>query len=211
MAESFDPQWLQWARRLQALAQIGLAFNPNHYDQERYEEIRAIAAEMMAAGSDASVEQITGLFAGQTEYATPKVDTRGVVFQDDSILLVKELSDGGRWTLPGGWADVNESPSQAVEREIREESGFEARVVKLLAVWDRSMHAHYPLHPFHVYKLFFLCEITGGSAATSSETDGAAFFAEDEIPELSVARVTPDEITRLFEHHRQQDLPADFD
>ncbi len=77
-------------------------------------------------------------------YATPKVDVRGSVFRDDQILLVKERADG-LWTLPGGWADVNESPREAVVREIMEESGYHTRANKLLAVWDRAKHQHTPL------------------------------------------------------------------
>ncbi len=211
MAESFDPQWLVWARRLQAIAQTGLSFAESHYDRERYEQIRDVAAEMMAAGAGSEMQPILDMFAAETGYATPKVDVRGVIFRGDSILLVRELSDGGRWTLPGGWADVNDSPSANAVREVWEESGYETRAVKLLAVYDRSAHPHYPPHPYHVYKLFFLCEITGGSATASSETSDAAFFAENDIPELSVARVTPGQISRLFEQHRHPDWPTDFD
>ncbi len=208
---TYDPQWLIWARKLQAIAQIGLTYAQNHYDQERYEEIRLIAAEMAAAGSGETIARILDLFAADKGYATPKVDTRGVVFRDGAILLVKELMDRGRWTLPGGWADVNDSPSQAVEREILEESGFQAKAVKLLAVYDRSRHPHAPPFPQSVYKLFFLCEITGGEAATSSETGGAAFFREHELPELSIARVTPGQIARFFDHYRHPNWPTDFD
>jgi ADP-ribose pyrophosphatase YjhB (NUDIX family) len=211
MPTVYDPPWLAWARRLQAIAQTGLTYAENHYDVERYEQIRAVASEMMAAGSGAPVEQICDLFAGQSGYTTPKVDVRGVAFHDNRVLLVRELRDEGRWTLPGGWADVSDAPSEACVREIREESGFVARAVKLLAVYDRSRHPHQPPHPFYVYKLFFLCEITGGEATTSSETGGAAFFGEHEIPELSISRVTPQQIARFFEHLRHPEWMADFD
>jgi ADP-ribose pyrophosphatase YjhB (NUDIX family) len=219
MPVEHDPQWLHWARKLQAIAQTGLTYAENPYDIERYEQIRDIASEMMAEGSGAPVTQIRDLFAGQDGYTTPKVDVRGVAFRDNRILLVRELRDDGRWTLPGGWADVNDAPSEACVREMREESGFEARAVKLLAVYDRSRHPHQPPHPFYVYKLFFLCEITGGSplpqtagsARTSSETGGAAFFGEHEIPELSISRVTPQQIARFFEHLRHPQWPTDFD
>jgi len=206
-----DPQWLRWARRLQAIAQNGLTYAQNDYDRERYEQIRAVASDMMAAGSDAPPTLIRDLFAGQAGYSTPKVDVRAVAFVDNRILLVRELSDEGRWTLPGGWADVDDSPSEACVRELREESGFTAHAVKLLAIYDRSRHPHRPPHPFYVYKLFFLCEITGGRAAASTETTGAAFFAEHEIPELSVSRVTPQQIARFFEHLRHPEWPTDFD
>lgn len=205
-----EPRWLEWAKRIQAISQTGLAYAKDPYDVERYESIRQIAAEMMAAGSDASLEKIVNLFAGQSGYATPKVDTRGVVFQDDALLLVKELEDG-RWTLPGGWADVLESPHEAVEREVFEESGFQTRATKLLAVFDRSKHPHEPPYPYHIYKLFIQCNIIGGAASLSQETGGAEFFCKNALPPLSISRITPSQIKRLFEHHRHPDLPTDFD
>jgi ADP-ribose pyrophosphatase YjhB (NUDIX family) len=210
MVSNREPQWLEWARRLQALAQNGLTFSRNPFEIERYEAVRQVAAEMMATGSGADLEMILDLFKDNVGYMTPKVDTRGVVFRDGAILLVNELLDH-KWTLPGGWADVNEAPSVAVVREIREEAGFETHAVKLLAVRDRTKQGHLPPHPFSAYKLFFLCEITGGAPAESIETSGASFFRENEIPELSLARVTPSQITRMFEHFRHPEWPTDFD
>jgi ADP-ribose pyrophosphatase YjhB (NUDIX family) len=210
MASTGEPRWLEWARRLQAVAQNGLTYSRNPFETERYEAVRQVAAEMMAAGSGAEMELILDLFKGDVGYQTPKVDTRGVVFREDGILLVNELLDH-KWTLPGGWADVNEAPSLAVTREVREEAGFETRAVKLLAVYDRVAQGHTPPHPFTAYKLFFRCEITGGAPAASIETGGAAFFREDEIPELSLARVTPRQIARMFEHYRHPEWPTDFD
>lgn len=206
-----EPQWLDWAKRLNAIAQTGLAYTEGIYDRERYESLRQIAAEIMAHHSDADPEYIVDLFANESGYATPKVDVRGVVFNDEGrILLVRETADGG-WTLPGGWADVQSSPSKNVTREIEEESGYQTRAVKLLAVYDRSLHPHQPPFPHHVYKLFFLCEITGGAPRASIETYGVGFFGEDELPELSVSRVLPDQIQRFFEHRRNAEWPTEFD
>ena len=204
-----DPKWLDWAQRLQAISQTGLAFAGDPYDIERYAAVRAIAAEIMAAHSDSQQDHIQGLFANEAGYATPKVDVRGAVFRDDAILLVKERSDGG-WTLPGGWADVGDSPSDAVVREIVEESGYQTRAVKLLALYDRNKHAHTP-YPYHAYKLFFLCKLIGGAPAHSVETDDVAFFRRDAIPELSLTRITAAQIARLFEHYDHPDWPTDFD
>ena len=204
-----EDRWLSWATRLQAIAQTGLAYAPNQYDAERYQAVREIAAEMMAVGSQDDLATIRGLFASQAGYATPKVDVRGVVFREDRILLVKEREDGG-WTLPGGWADVGESPADATVREVREESGFETRAVKLLAVYDRNRHGHPPI-PFHAYKLFFRCQLIGGAAAPSVETEGVDWFAEDPLPPLSLSRVTPAQIRRFFEHQRNPGWPTEFD
>ena len=204
-----NPTWLDWAQRIQAIAQTGLTFSRDAYDIERYEQLRALAAEIMAAHSGVEATLIHDLFAGQVGYATPKVDVRGAVFRDDAILLVRERSDGG-WTLPGGWADVGDSPSEAVVREIAEESGYRTRAVKLLAVYDRNKHGHPPI-PDHTYKLFFLCELIGGAPATTAETDGVEFFREGELPSLSLTRAVPSQIARLFAHHRNPSWQADFD
>jgi ADP-ribose pyrophosphatase YjhB (NUDIX family) len=177
---------------------------------ERYRAIRDIAAEMMTASSNVALETVSGLFSGQSGYSTPKVDTRGVVFRGQSVLLVREREDDC-WTLPGGWADVLESPREVVEREVREESGYKTRAVKLLALYDRSKHPHSPPFPFHVYKLFIHCQVLGGSPSASSETSEVAFFSEDSLPELSLSRVTPQQIRRFFEHMRNPQLPTDFD
>lgn len=203
-------RWLNWCSRLQAIAQTGLTYADDRFDIERYTAIRDIAAEMLVAGSEGEIAVIRNLISRDSGYATPKMDVRGVVFDKDRLLLVRETSDGG-WSLPGGWADVAESPAENVVREIREESGFEARAVKILAVFDRARHPHEPQFPFHVYKMFIQCELIGGAAATSTETDVIRFFGEDELPPLSQTRVTPWQIHRLFEHHRDPQLPADFD
>ena len=204
-----EPDWLAWARRLNALAQTGLTFSENPYDIERYAAIRMIAAEMIAHQSGAEMGRVLDLFACDAGYATPKVDVRGVVFRDGKILLVQERSDG-LWTLPGGWADVGDSPADAVVREIREEAGFETRATKLLALLDRNRHGH-PPHVNHIYKVFIRCEIVGGSPTTSHEIQDVGFFGEGEIPELSLTRNVPSQIARMFEHYRYPDLPTDFD
>jgi ADP-ribose pyrophosphatase YjhB (NUDIX family) len=205
-----EPVWLARARELQAIAQIGLTYAKDRFDIERYERIREIAATMMAEGSGEEAAPILDLFRQDIGYATPKVDVRGAAFRDGEVLLVRETNDG-KWSLPGGWADVNQSPAECVEKEILEESGFACRAVRLAAVWDRSRHGHVTLHPRYVYKLFFLCEITSGEARASSETDAAAFFPEDALPDLSLGRITAAQIRRMFEHWRNPGLPADFD
>lgn len=204
-----EPNWLTWARKLQAIGQNGLAYSKDPFDIERFEELRELALEILQNYTDSELPKIRDLFAGEHGHATPKVDVRGVVFNEDAILLVRERADG-KWTLPGGWVDVNESPSESVVREVFEESGYQTKALKLLACYDRNRHPH-PPHPYHVYKLFFYCEILGGSPSTSYETDGVDFFKQDAIPELSTGRVTSAQIDRFFEFLRSPDLPTDFD
>jgi len=204
-----EPKWLEWVKKLQAIAQNGLTYTENPFEVERYKSLSAIAVEIMASYSNVEPSYVADLFAREGGYATPKVDVRGAVFRGDTILLVREREDGC-WTLPGGWADVGESPGEVVVREIYEESGYHTRATKLLAVYDRSKHGHPPL-VHHVYKLFFQCELVSGSPSASIETDEVAFFCENEIPELSLGRVVPAQITRIFQHYRHPDWPTDFD
>ncbi len=205
-----EPKWLKWTKQLQALSQNGLTYAQDPFDRERYEQIRQIAAEMLAEQAGVKIEDVLDLFVREKDYATPKVDVRGAVFQNSKILLVKERSDG-KWSLPGGWADVGESPSESVEREVWEESGFHVRPLRLAAVYDRGKHPHKPLMHYHIYKLFFICEITGGQATTSSETEQVEFFEESDLPELSITKILPEQIAKMFEYYRRDKLPAYFD
>ncbi len=168
---------------------------------------------MMARGQPADEARLLGMFEHEQGYATPKVDVRGAVFDaEDRLLMVRETADGGRWTLPGGWADVNQTASECVLREIGEESGYQARVIKLALLQDRARQGHRPSGPFSIYKLFFLCALVGGTPRGSLETSEARFFAERDIPdELSTGRTLPHQIARLFAHHRAPDLPTEFD
>jgi ADP-ribose pyrophosphatase YjhB (NUDIX family) len=210
MSQLEDPQWLSWTKRLQAIAQTGLTFTRDHYDQERYQELREIAAEMMAAGAGMSDSQkVLDLFKAERGYATPKIEVRGAVVREDRILLVREREDGG-WTLPGGWADVGDSPSAMVAREVKEESGFDVVPRKLAALFDRNKHPH-PPEPTHAYKVFFLCELIGGEATPSFETPEVDFFSRTELPKLSSARITEWQIEHMFEHAAHPEWPATFD
>jgi len=197
------------AQRIQAIAQTGLAYATSPYDIERYTELAAIAAQMIAGPDPENAALASQLFARERGYATPKVDVRAAVFQEDRLLLVREREDGC-WTLPGGWAEVGQSAAESVEREVLEESGYIVKAVKLLACWDRNRHPHPPI-PFHAYKLVFQCELLGGAPSENPETTGAAFFAEDNIPPLSLTRIIPGQIRFVFERLRDPAAPTVFD
>jgi len=204
-----DPDWLRWVKRLQAIAQDGLTYTADDYDVGRYEQVREIAAEILAAHSTGGLEDARELLDLELGPATPKVDVRAAVFRDGEILLVKEVEDGG-WSVPGGWADVGETLSEAAVREVREESGYRVRAVRLISAYDRDRQGHPPI-PYHVYKLVFLCEILDEPPAQTVDTHGVGFFGAHELPGLSLSRVTPAQIKRFFEHHRRPELSADFD
>jgi ADP-ribose pyrophosphatase YjhB (NUDIX family) len=200
---------LDLSRRLLALSQTGLHFTAEEYDRERYREIGDIAARLLELQAGVSADEVRQTWFVEDGYATPKVDVRGVVFREGRVLLVRERIDG-KWTVPGGWADVNDTPSSAVLKEIEQESGFTARILKLAAVYDRNKHNH-PAYLFHSWKVFFICEITGGEARTSYETTAVEFFPLDGLPELSTGRSTAEQIRRMYQHHLDLQLPTEFD
>jgi ADP-ribose pyrophosphatase YjhB (NUDIX family) len=205
-----EPQWLRWARELQALAQTGNHFTTSDYDRERYARISEIAAEIFEKQGDTEGSKIRTIFEAQFGYATPKVDVRAAVFRDRKILLVQERTDG-LWTLPGGWADVNDSPSEAIAKEVWQESGFQVKVERLLAVFDRAKHPHDPPFPFHIYKMFFQCEIEGGEATPSAETSSVEFFGPEALPPLSLSRITEEQIQFCFRAGLNATAPTAFD
>jgi ADP-ribose pyrophosphatase YjhB (NUDIX family) len=201
---------LAWARKVQAIAQNGLLFTQDSFDRDRFQQLQTLADSIVAAELDIPLGSARTVWnKGEEGYATPKVDVRGGVFQGDQILLVRERTDG-RWSLPGGWVDVNDGPSEACEREILEESGYQAKALKLAMLVDRNQHPH-PPSLIHIYKLFFLCELTGGAPKISNETDGVDFFPVTALPELSVGRTLASQIARLYEHQLNRSLPTDFD
>jgi ADP-ribose pyrophosphatase YjhB (NUDIX family) len=204
-----EPSWLIIGRELRAIGQIGLSFCRDPFDRQRFERIQELAASLIAQESGRPGEVLLEYFRGHAGYATPKVDVRAAAFSDGRVLLVREISDGA-WTLPGGWADVNQSAAESVVREVAEESGFQARALKLAAVYDYRKRNR-PHHLDSIYKMFFICELIGGSASASIETSEASFFARDALPSLSVGRTTAAQIERMFQHAEAPHLPTDFD
>ncbi|WP_316569464.1 NUDIX hydrolase [Neobacillus sp. YIM B06451] len=204
-----EPKWLEWAKQLQSVAQAGLTYSKDVYDLERFEEIRKISVEIMSRHTSLDSHTITDLFANETGYATPKVDIRAVVFKGNKILMVKEKMDGG-WALPGGWADIGLTPSEVAVKEVKEESGFDVKVVKLIAVLDKKCHPH-PPSPYHTYKLFYQCEIIGGQPKEGIETSAVGFFPENALPPLSIERNTESQIQLAFKHLHNPQEPVWFD
>ena len=205
--------WLGWVERLQAIAQAGLELTDGVYDRERYAALRDLATEIAAAhlelSSPAERLRLEELLAGDGGYPTPKVDVRALVRRDRELLLVRERADG-RWSLPGGWADVGWAPAAMAEREVAEESGYQVRARRLLALWDRARHNPGPF-PHAVYKVAIACDLVGGSPRPSIETLEVGWFPPDALPELSTGRITAAQIARLVELEGHPELPPDLD
>ncbi len=209
MTDSAMPQWLEWARELQALAQTGLAFSQAGYDSLRYNRLLEIASEIVGSHTDLSKERVLENFLLQPGYATTKVDVRGAIIRNGKVLLVQERSDQ-KWSMPGGWADVGEVPSEMVAREVLEESGFEVAVKKVIGVYDANRFGR-PLEFYHAYKIVFLCEIQGGEASPSDETAAVDFFSFENLPPLSVNRTNEGHLREVLAHMNNTDRPTAFD
>lgn len=203
------PRWLEWAREIQALAQTGCQFAGNEFNLERYRRLMAIAAEIISTHTDLAYLPLLRVFNAQVGYATPRVDVRGAVFQNKKMLLVRERMDAG-WTMPGGWADVGDIPSEAAEREVLEEAGYSVKAQKVIGVYDANRSG--PLELFHAFKIVFLCDLQGGEARPSLETSEVSWFAQDKIPQhLSGERTKPRHILDAFAAFADRNLPTVFD
>ena len=203
------PRWLLWAREIQALAQTGQTYAVNDWQRERYHRLMEISAEIISEHTQLPFEPLLEGFVNQPGYATLKVDVRGAVFRDGKILLVREKLDGG-WTMPGGWADVGDSPAQGAEREVWEESGFSVRARKVIGVYDANRA--YPLELHHAVKLVFLCDIINGEARTSNETIDVGFFPQDGIPQpFAGERTRTRHIEHAFAAYTDPSLPTVFE
>lgn len=191
-----EEPWLKWAVELQALAQAGLEYGHDKFDFERYRRIREISAEMVARQATLPLETAADLFCGESGYQTPKLDTRAAVFQEDRILLVQERD--GRWSLPGGWVDVNLSVGENTVKEVREEAGLDVVPRLVIALQDQHRHNH-PINAYGICKVFVLCDLLGGQFQPNLETLDSGWFPLDGLPELSAEKTTQAQIRLCFD------------
>jgi ADP-ribose pyrophosphatase YjhB (NUDIX family) len=198
--------------KLSALAQDGLTYGADQYDLDRYRQLSRLAVELFSVLSGQPAAELAIELGRDSGYATPKIEVRGAIFDDDDrVLLMREKIDG-RWSLPGGWADPGDAPSVAVTREILEETGYHSSAVKLIACWDREVQGNPPPLPVHVYKLFFLCRRDGAVQPPAAlETLEVGWFGLGALPPLSLGRVNHRQLERALAHQRDPSLPTEFD
>lgn len=202
-------KWLEWAMEIQSIAQAGLTYGHDEFDKERYERLREISAEIMAYKTDMTVEKVKDLFCNEMGYQTPKVDTRAAVFENGKILMVHEKN--GKWSLPGGWCDVDQSVAENAVKETMEEAGLEVKPNRLIAVQDRNKH-NTPVYAYGVVKIFVMCTLIGGSFVENIETTETKYFARNEIPEnLANEKVTREQIEMCFDAYNDEHWMTQFD
>jgi len=201
-------KWIDWAREIFSLSQSGLTYSQNEYDLDRYKRLQAITAEMIASESAITKESALESFSMQAGYITPKVDVRGAVVRDGKILLIQERADD-KWAMPGGWADLGNSPASVAEREVWEESGYRVKAEKVVAVIDANRIE--PFEFYHAYKLIFLCRLLDGEPRISYETLAVDFFDPNHLPPLSVYRTNESMVQEVFAHVQNPNRATAFD
>ncbi|PKQ68422.1 NUDIX hydrolase [Labilibaculum manganireducens] len=209
MAKKTPDHWLTIAKKINSIAQSGLAFTKDKYDKERYEELRDLSIQIFNNITEIDSEKLEFVFNRDVGYQTPKVGVRAMIFKNDKILLVKEIMDN-KWSPPGGYADNGMLPSEIAINEVKEESGFDVKPIRILGLIDYNKHQNRPF-PFDIYQLFMECEIVGGEAKTGLETSDVGFFDINDLPELSVRRVTKDQILKMYELYKNHNLQPIFD
>lgn len=203
-----QPMWLEWAKELQFIAQAGLTYSKDVFDIERFQRIREMSAEIMSLYSGLSLERVEALFCNETGFQTPKLDTRAAIFQDNKILLVKEKD--GRWSLPGGWVDVNQTIKGNTEKEVKEESGLDVHATRIIAVQDRNQH-NLPPYAYNVCKVFVLCEKIGGEFQVNTETTESRYFDLSELPLLAEEKNCQEQIAMCFAAYQDEGWQVQFD
>jgi len=201
---------LKLLRELQAIAQSGLAYSKDHYDIERFIRVLQLSAELLATNSSHKYEDLLPVFVNEKGYATPKVGVRGAVFKDEKILLVKERQDN-RWSLPGGWCDVNFSAKENIQKEIQEEAGYLSNVIKLISLTDMSKDTEKHGWPY-IYEILFLCEITENlNKFDQGEILDVGFFNLKDLPPLSAERCSLKQLEKCQAHFMNRLLATEFD
>jgi ADP-ribose pyrophosphatase YjhB (NUDIX family) len=202
------------AMEMAALAQNGLNYSTDKYELDRNRRVRELSADLLGLVARSDPAAFHRALEAEVGHATPKLDSRGALFDGDRVLLVREKVDG-RWTLPGGWIDAQEPPRHAAEREFAEEAGLRVRAAKLAAVYDGALHNGHPITGmWHIYKLFFVMDRLDDAdpvAGLDGETTGVGFFALDDLPELSSRRTTEAELRLLHRHNVDRSLPTEVD
>lgn len=203
-----SPNWLAWAREIFSISQSGITYSENPYDIDRYRQLQKLSAEIIESQTEVPRESVLESFSMQAGYITPKVDVRGAVIRDGKILLIQERADQ-RWAMPGGWADLGNSPASVAEREVWEESGFRVKAKKVVAVIDANRIE--PMEFYHAYKIIFLCDLLDGEPRPSHETLAVGFFDPEDLPPLSSYRTNEDMLKEVFAHYHDPGRPTAFD
>ena len=192
-------------QRMIAVTDTGLTFTKDPFDRERYEDLRSLLSKMLNQGLDIDSEEVAEVMTPTSAYATPLMDVRAWIVEDEKICLVRGQGEDS-WALPGGFGEVGYSPTENILKEIEEETGFKAKVERLLAVFDTN---RFQLQSKQYAKFVFECKLLDGQFQENQEIADLQFFAIDQLPVLSEKRITKEQIEilwRVYQGQREQYL-----
>ncbi|HGK9176371.1 TPA: NUDIX hydrolase N-terminal domain-containing protein [Streptococcus pneumoniae] len=192
--------FVKYLQRMIALTDTGLTFTKDPFDCERYEDLRGLLSEMLNQASDLDSEEVAEILKPTSAYATPLMDVRAWIVEDGKICLVRGQGEND-WALPGGFGEVGYSPTENILKEIEEETGFEAKVERLLAVFDTN---RFQLQSKQYAKFVFECKLLDGQFQKNQEIADLQFFAIDQLPALSEKRITKEQIEILWQVYQGQ-------
>ena len=192
--------FVKYLQRMIALTDTGLTFTKDPFDRERYEDLRGLLSEMLNQASDLDSEEVAEVLKPTSAYATPLMDVRAWIVEDEKICLVRGQGEND-WALPGGFGEVGYSPTENILKEIEEETGFEAKVERLLAVFDTN---RFQLQSKQYAKFVFECKLLDGQFQKNQEIAALQFFAIDQLPALSEKRITKEQIEILWQVYQGQ-------
>jgi 8-oxo-dGTP pyrophosphatase MutT (NUDIX family) len=188
MQDDVSNRLVALADEVRAMAANGLHWAGNEYDRARYERLLSVAAEMLAMADTRPAPEIERVFRGNLGARSPLVGVDAAVFDEAGRVLLVQRADNGRWCMPGGLADVGESPAQAAEREVWEETGLHVEARRLVGVFDGRVSLGWEAFALHLYHIAFICERVGGTLALTNETLAFGYFTEEDVTSLPLHR-----------------------
>ena len=192
--------FVKYLQRMIALTDTGLTFTKDPFDRERYEDLRSLLSEMLNQALDLDAEEVAEVLKPTSAYATPLMDVRAWIVEDEKICLVRGQGEND-WALPGGFGEVGYSPTENILKEIEEETGFKAKIERLLAVFDTN---RFQLQSKQYAKFVFECKLLDGQFQKNQEIADLQFFAIDQLPALSEKRITKEQIEILWQVYQGQ-------
>lgn len=197
--------WEQFTSKVLSVARIGLKFSTDPFALENYEELEKLAIETLKTNVDPNIQ--TNIYERDI-YPTPNVSVRVIVFNDYGELLMVKEKDFLTWSVPGGWCDVFESSSESGRKEVLQETGYEVKIDRLLAVLQREKYKEYRTL-ISEYVHYYSATIVGGEARPNHETVEVRFFPVDQLPEVS-RKSSMTEIRKALAVYRKE-RDVDFD
>ena len=178
-----------------AITDTGLTYTKDPYDRERYEDLRQILCSLLQDQTKLNKEELTAILKPTGSYATPLMDVRAWIVQDQKICLVRGQGEE-TWALPGGFGEVGYSPKENIRKEVQEETGFSAEVGSLLAVFDTN---RFQLQNKQYAKFVFDCQLLDGHFNENQEVAELGFFDIASLPPLSEKRITQEQMEILWQ------------